>query len=225
MMRLYAYWRSSCSWRVRLALAIKEVEHVVVPVHLVKDGGEQHGGAYIAKNPMAQVPLLEIDEAPLGSPLGEGSTVHRIAQSMAILAFLEERYPEPALLPEDIYARARARELAELVSSGIQPLQNLGVLQHLSEQLGQDSKAWSQRWIMRGLVAFEEASRGLRGRYSVGDELSWADLCLIPQMYNARRFGVDLTRVPALVDIERRCAELPAFQRAHPDAQPDAPAS
>lgn len=219
MIKLYSYWRSTCSWRVRIALQWKELTHEIVPVHLVADGGQQHGAEYLAKNPMAQVPLLE----ETGASAGGAETVWRLGQSLAILAYLEERYPEPALLPGDIHQRAMVRQLAELVSSGIQPLQNLSVLNHLTE-LGQDSKAWSQRWIHRGLLAFDRTSRQTRGDFCVGDRLSWADVCLIPQLYNARRFGVDLSEVPALLAIEARCEALEAFQRAHADRQVDAPA-
>lgn len=213
MMKLYSYWRSTCSWRVRIALQWKELAHEIVPVHLVADGGQQHRAEYLAKNPMAQVPLLEVTDAG-----GEW----RLGQSLAILAYLEERFPEPALLPDDIAQRAMVRQLAELVSSGIQPLQNLGVLNHLTE-LGQDSKAWSQRWIRRGLLAFDQTARQSRGAFCVGDRVSWADVCLIPQLYNARRFGVELSEMPALLEIEARCEALEAFQRAHPDRQVDAP--
>jgi maleylpyruvate isomerase len=217
MMKLYSYWRSTCSWRVRIALQWKSLPHEIVPVHLIAEGGQQHGAEYLAKNPMAQVPLLE-------ETVAEGAeSVWRIGQSMAILAYLEERYPQPALLPDDVFQRAMVRQLADLVSSGIQPLQNLSVLNHLSD-LGQDSKAWSQRWIHRGLLAFDQTSRQTRGAFCVGDRVSWADVCLIPQLYNARRFGVDLSEVPALVAIEARCEALEAFQRAHPDRQVDAPA-
>ena len=141
---------------------------------------------------------------------------------MAILEYLEETHPEPPLLPAEPVGRARARQLAEMVNSGIQPLQNLAVLKALSG-FGVDSKAWAASWIARGLAALEaEAARGA-GHYLVGDALSFADVCLIPQLYNARRFGVDLERYPTLRRVEETCLALEAFQRAHPDAQPDAP--
>lgn len=218
MIKLYSYWRSTCSWRVRIALQWKELAHEIVPVHLIAEGGQQHAAEYRAKNPMAQVPLLEETAA------GGAEIVWRMGQSLAIMAYLEERHPQPALLPDDVFQRAMVRQLAELVSSGIQPLQNLSVLNHLSNDLGQDSKAWAQRWIHRGLLAFDQTARQTRAAFCVGDRLSWADICLIPQLYNARRFGVDLSEVPALVAIEARCEALEAFQRAHPDRQVDAPA-
>jgi maleylpyruvate isomerase len=218
MIKLYSYWRSTSSWRVRIALQWKELAHEIVPVHLLADGGQQHRPEYLARNPMGQVPLLEVTEA---GP--EGARAWRLGQSLAILAYLEERYPAPALLPDDLVERAMVRQLAELVSSGIQPLQNIGVLNHLNE-LGQDGKAWAQRWIRRGLLAFDQIARQSRGAFCVGDRVSWADVCLIPQLFNARRFGADVSDLPALLEIEARCAALEAFQRAHPDVQVDAPA-
>ena len=217
-MKLYSYWRSTSSWRVRIALHWKGIAHEIVPVHLLEGGGQQHQADYLARNPMAQVPLLELDQGDTVP-----GAVRRIGQSMAILAYLEERFPEPALLPGDPYLRARARQLAELVASGIQPLQNLSVTQYLDAQ-GHDSKAWLRHWVGRGIRAFEETSRETRGSFCVGDQVSWADVCLIPQLYSARRFGVDLSEVPALLAIEERCQEMEAFRRAAPDRQVDAPA-
>lgn len=220
MMKLYSYWRSTCSWRVRIALHWKGIAHEIVPVHLLADGGQQRQPDYLARNPMAQVPLLELDDERGAEQHG---AEQRIGQSMAILAYLEERFPEPALLPGDPYLRARARQLAELVASGIQPLQNISVTQYLDEQ-GQDSKAWLRHWVGRGLRAFEATTRETRGSFCVGDQVSWADVCLIPQLYGARRFGIDLAEVPALLAIEERCQAMEAFRRASPDQQVDAPA-
>jgi maleylpyruvate isomerase len=225
MIRLYSYWRSTSSWRVRIALCWKGIAHEIIPVHLLADGGQQRQEGYRAKNPMAQVPLLEVDEggpSGPGGPGGPGGAVQRIGQSMAILAYLEERFPQPALLPEDLYLRARTRQLAELVASGIQPLQNLSVVQYLDEQ-GHDSKSWLRHWVRRGLLAFDETSRETRGDFCVGDRVTWADLCLIPQLYGARRFGIDLTEMPALLAIEQRCLALDAFQQSEPARQIDAP--
>jgi maleylpyruvate isomerase len=211
--RLYGYWRSSCSWRVRLALEFKGLAYEYVPVHLVKDGGEQHSEAHRARNPMRTVPTLE---------LSEGGRVHHLSQSLAILEYLEERHPSPALLPAEPLARARVRMLAEMVNSGIQPLQNLSVLQRLEHELKADEKAWSVYWLERGLTALQAAVEPTAGTYCVGDAVSFADLCLVPQLYNARRFGVDLEPHGVLTRIEAACALLPAFQAAHPDRQPDA---
>lgn len=212
-MKLYGYWRSSSSWRVRAALAFKAVEYDYVAVHLVKDGGQQHSEVYRALNPMEQVPLLEIEVA---------GQVRRIAQSMAILEYLEEAYPSPALLPAAPFERARARQLAEIVNSGIQPLQNLTVIQKLRDELGLDAKAWCQEWIRRGLAAYEAQVEETYGGFSVGSDPSIADLCLVPQLYNARRFEVDLGPFALVRRIEEACLKLEAFQRSHPDRQPDA---
>ncbi len=209
-MKLYGYWRSSCTYRVRIALALKGVEHEIVPVHLLEGGGQQHAESYRAKNPMAQVPSLELDD---GTVLG---------QSMAILEYLEERYPEPPLLPRDAVARARARQLAEIVNSGIQPLQNLDVMKRLKHG-GIEPNAWSADVIRRGLEAYAALCATTAGAFSVGDAPSLADCALVPQLYNARRFGSDVAAdFPVLARIDARCAELDAFARAHPDRQPDA---
>lgn len=212
-LKLYGYWRSSCSWRVRLGLNLKGLAYEYAPVHLVKDGGQQNTDAYRAVNPMRTVPTLE---------WSEGGTVHRLGQSLAILEYLEARFPTPALLPGDLLLKARVRMLAEMVNSGIQPLQNLAVLQHVKNELKGDDKAFGAHWNARGLTALETAVRETAGTYCVGDSVTLADLCLVPQLYGARRFGVDLAPYPTLLRIEAACAALPAFQAAHPDRQPDA---
>jgi maleylpyruvate isomerase len=211
--KLYNYWRSSASWRVRIGLNLKGLSYEYVPVHLVKDGGEQHSEAYRAINPMRSVPTLEFTE---------GGKVRHVAQSMAILEYLEERHPSPALLPADPYLRARCRMLSEMVNSGIQPLQNLGVLQRIKGELKGDEKAWSAYWIDRGLAAFQAAVQETAGTYCLGEAVSFADIYLVPQLYGARRFGVDLQPYALLTRIEAACASLPAFQAAHADRQPDA---
>ncbi len=206
-MKLYGYWRSSSAWRVRIALALKGVDYTYVPVNLLR--GDQTGEAHRARNPMAQVPVLEL-------PTGE-----RLVQSMAIVDHLEQRWPDPPLFPSDPIARANAFALAELVNSGIQPLQNLAVLRQV-EALGADRIAWGKGVIERGLAAFQQQARSTAGRYCVGDEVTVADLFLVPQLYNARRFGCDLEPLGLLTAIEARLVELPPFVQAHPDAQPDA---
>lgn len=213
-LRLYSYWRSSASWRVRIGLHLKGLRFDYVPVHLVKDGGEQNSAAYRALNPMRTLPTLEWTEA-------DGS-VRRLSQSLPVLEYLEERFPAPALLPADAFLRAKCRMLAEMVNSGIQPLQNLSVMQRLKQELGADDKAWSAYWNMRGLEALEAAVQPTAGRFCVGDAVSLADVCLVPQLYGARRFGVDLAPYPTLLRIEAECQALPAFQAAQPDRQPDA---
>jgi maleylpyruvate isomerase len=212
-MKLYSYWRSSCSWRVRIALNLKGLAYTYEAVHLLKDGGQQHSDAYRALNPMRTVPTLEFEE---------GGGVKRLSQSLAILEYLEERYRTPALLPSDTLLRARARMLSEMVNSGIQPLQNLSVLQFVKGELKSDDKAFGAHWNARGLAALEAAVKETAGTYCLGETVSFADICLVPQLYGARRFAVDLTPYPTLTRIEAACEKLPAFQAAHPDRQPDA---
>lgn len=212
-MKLYSYWRSSSSWRVRTALAFKDIDYEYVAIHLLEDGGIQHSEAHRSRNPMEQVPVLEVDI--------DGTTRH-LSQSMAILEFLEELEPRPALLPEDTFLRARSRQLAEIVNSGIQPLQNLLLLQRLKESFDVHPRTWCAPFIDEGLRAYEALAEQTAGRFSVGDEPTIADLCLIPQLYNARRFEVDMSDMELLLSIEENCLELDAFQKAHPDQQPDA---
>jgi maleylpyruvate isomerase len=214
--KLYTYWRSTSAWRVRIALAWKGLPCEAVAVHLLDGGGRQHEAAFRSLNASEQVPVLELDEGSSdGHPL-------RIAQSMAILEYLEERHPTPALLPASAWMRARARQLAEIVNSGIQPLQNLYTQQRLKDA-GADAEAWNRHFITRGLAALEETALATAKTFLVGDALSFADVYLVPQLYNARRFGVDLAPYPTLTRVEGQCVALPAFQTAHPDAQPDAP--
>lgn len=215
-MRLYTYWRSTSAWRVRIALAWKGLPFEAVPVHLLEGGGRQHEPNFRALNASEQVPVLELDEsAPDGRPL-------RLAQSMAILEYLEERHPAPPLLPTSPWLRARVRQLAEIVNSGTQPLQNLYTLQRLKEA-GVDGDAWARHFIARGLASLEETALATAKTFLVGDAPSFADVYLVPQVYNARRFGVDLAPYPTVARVEAACAALPAFQAAHPDVQPDKP--
>jgi maleylpyruvate isomerase len=212
--KLYGYWRSSATYRVRIALGLKGLEYEVVPVHLLEGGGQQHADEFKARNPMAQVPVLEVQE---------GAKTVELAQSIAIFEYLEEAYPRPALLPADPVLRARARQLTEVVNSGIQPLQNLFVLQRLKEH-GVDGTEWMQLFVRRGLAAYQTIAETTAGKFSVGDQPTFADCALIPQLYGARRNGIDVeAELPLLARIEAACSELPAFQAAHPDRQPDAP--
>lgn len=217
-MKLFSYWRSSSSWRVRIALDFKGIAYDYEAVHLVENGGEHHAAAYRSRNPMEQLPTLEISSSDGTRYLG---------QSMAILEYLEETHPEPALLPADPFLRARTRQLSEVVNSGIHPLQNLGLMQRLKASFQMDgapvdARKWCAPFIATGLRAYETLSAETAGRFSVGDALSFADLCLIPQLYNARRFSVDLSEHPLLLQIEQNCLALDAFKSSHPDAQPDA---
>ena len=209
-MILYDYWRSSSAWRVRIALHLKGIPFERRVVNLIKDGGEQHADAFRALNPSGQVPVLIPDEG--GRP---------ITQSMAIIAYLEEEFPASPLLPADPWRRARARQLAEMVNAGIQPYQNLPVLERL-KALGVDPLAWARDFNARGLAALEAASRETATTFLVGDVPSLADIYLIPQLYAARRWSVDLAPYPTLLRVEAACAALPAFAAAHADAQSDA---
>jgi maleylpyruvate isomerase len=214
-MRLYGYWRSSSAWRVRIALAYKDIACEIVPVHLVRGGGEQHLPAFLRHNPMGQVPVLELD--------GDSGPSY-LSQSMAILEYLEEIRPEPPLLPADRMGRARARQLAEIVNSGTQPLQNLKLQQAL-RAAGLDPGPLVRGFIATGLAALETLSTSTAGRFLVGDQPTFADVFLVPQLFAARRLQLDLAAFPTLLRIESTCADLPAFVAAHPDAQPDHEAS
>jgi len=214
-LRLFSYWRSSASWRVRIALALKGLPYEYVAVHLVKDGGDQHKADYRSVNPQGRVPTLEY----------EGQ---RITQSLAIIEWLEDTHPEPALLPAVPAGRARVRSLAQLIATDIQPLQNLAVTQYLAgpmELPDQKVNEWLAEWIGRGMNALETrlADDSATGQYCHGDDPTMADACLVPQCYAASRFGVDVAGFPTITRINAACAELPAFARAAPDAQPDAP--
>jgi maleylpyruvate isomerase len=214
--RLYAFWRSSSAWRVRIGLGLKGLPYQLTSVDLA--AGEQWGEAHRARNPTHQVPVLEI-ERPGQPPL-------RLVQSMAILEWLDERFPAPPLLPSDPDGRARVRALAEHVNSGIQPMQNAIVLKLLREKVPGWDKEWARGAIGGGLGALEVAvQEGRTGRFCHGDAPGLADCYLVPQLYNARRFGVEVAPFPTLLEIEAACAPLPAFQAAHPDRQPDAPST
>lgn len=210
---LHNYFRSSASQRVRIALNLKGLSFEYVAVHLVKDGGQQFSQQYQALNPMRQVPTLEIFEG--------GQTLH-IAQSVAILEYLEERFPTPALLPKTAYERARVRQLVEHVNSGIQPLQNLSVMGYVREVLKGDAQAWTRHWVSRGMQALEAELRQTAGQFAFGDQPTLADVCIAPQLGAARRFSVDLSECPALLKLEATLADHPAFVAARPDQQPDA---
>lgn len=216
MIRLHGYWRSSAAWRVRIALNLKGLDWTAVPVHLLRDGGEQRRPEYLALNPQGLIPALEIDGAVL-------------TQSLAIIEYLDETVPAPPLLPRDAAGRARVRSLAQLVACDVHPLNNLRVLQYLTGPLGLDEArrdAWVRHWIDAGLAALEArlAREAGTGRFCHGDAPGLADCCLVPQLYNARRFGCALDALPTIRRIEAACGELDAFRLAAAEAQPDAPA-
>jgi maleylpyruvate isomerase len=208
---LHNYWRSSASHRVRIGLALKQLPYEYVVVNILHK--DQHAEEYRARNPMAQVPTLEITE--------DDGTVRSLVQSLPILEYVEERWREHPILPSDLYVRARCRALAEIVNSGIQPLQNLTTTKAV-KQFGGDADAWPKPFIANGLAAYERAAREVAGKFSVGDAATIADCCLIPQLASARRFGVDVAPYELLLAIEQRCLALPAFADAAPDRQPDA---
>ena len=214
-LRLYNYWRSSASHRVRIALQLKGLSYEYLPVHLGAGTGEQFSPAYRALNPQSRVPALETPDGIL-------------TQSMAILEWLEETCPQPPLLPRSPGERASARAMAQLLIADVQPLQNQSVTRYLQGTLQLDEaavKAWLREWIGRGLASLEQ----LLGRESTGDDFcvgtqpTFADVCLVPQCASARRFGVDPAEYPRIFRIDAACSALPAFQRAAPLKQPDAP--
>ena len=212
-MQLYEYFRSSASYRVRIALNLKGVDAEIVQVHLLRNGGEQHAPTFRALNPQARVPALVLDD---GTPL---------IQSPAILEWLEEQYPQPPLLPQGALARARVRGLAALIACDIHPLNNTSILAYLKGPLGQEEAAvgaWARHWISTGFAALEQM---VDGPFCCGDAVTLADVYLVPQMANARRVETDLSPFPKLVAIEQRCLALEAIARARPEAQPAAKAS
>lgn len=213
-MKLYTFFRSSASYRVRIALNLKGLDYEQLPIHLRRGGGEQFTPAYKAINPHALVPTLE-------------DAGRYFTQSLAIIEYLEERYPKPPLLPADPAGRATVRAMALAIACEIHPLQNLRVLKYLHSELKQgeeDVNRWARHWIDLGFQALEQQVRALphRGKFCFGDAPTIADVCLIPQLSNARRFHCDLSGYPTLVQIEAHCTALPAFAKAAPENQPDA---
>nr|WP_294864411.1 maleylacetoacetate isomerase [uncultured Pseudogulbenkiania sp.] len=209
---LYDYFRSSAAYRVRIALNLKELDYIQAPVNLVK--GEQQGAAYLALNPQGLVPALS-DNGVL------------LTQSLAICEYLDEAYPDtPRLLPLEPVARARARAIAQSIACDIHPLNNLRVLNYLKGELGvgdESRNEWYRHWITQGFAALERLLADTAGSYCVGDNVTLADVCLVPQLFNARRFAVDLAPYPRLVAVGEVLERLPAFAAAHPSRQPDTP--
>lgn len=205
VLTLYTYWRSTASYRVRIALAYKGLDYTPVPVNLLQ--GEQRSDAYRAQNPMGYLPCLVLDGK-------------RFTESTAILELLEELHPEPPLLPKDPHDRAHIRALVQIVNAGIQPLQNLNVV----DRVGEQRKAWMLHFMTRGLAAWEALAEsfGTKGPYAYGDRFTMADVLLVPQLYASRRNGVDLEPYPRIRAVEEATRDLPFVKAAHPDAQPDA---
>ena len=212
-LRLHGYWRSSSTWRVRIGLGLKGLPWERAIVNLL--AGDQDRPEHLARNPMRHVPVLEVLEG--------GQVTLRLVQSVAILEWLEEVHPAPPLLPRDPAGRARVRALVEHVNSSIQPYQNATVLKWLRERFPGAEQDWVRHWLQRGLEGLEASTAGGAGRFCHGDQATLADCYLVPQLHGARRFGVDLAPFPTLRRIEAACQELPAFQAAHADRQPDAP--
>jgi len=213
MLQLYSYFRSSASYRVRIALELKGLEYRVVPVHLLRNGGEQFADDYRRRNAEALVPALD-DEGRM------------LTQSLAIIEYLDETHGPATLLPSDAPGRARVRALALHVACDIHPLNNLRVLRRLGQELQIEKPArdaWYRHWVELGFRSLEARLRApTTGRCCHGDEPGMADCCLVPQVYNARRFEVDLSPYPTITRIAAYCESLPAFRAAHPDVQPDA---
>ena len=217
-LKLYSYWRSSAAYRVRIALNLKGLEFETIPVSLIDGGGAQHAPQYAAEvNPQEMVPVLR-----------DGQRM--IRQSMTIIEYIDETWESPPLLPPTPRERARVRGLAQLIGCDIHPLGNLRVLQYLGREFGASEEArgaWSRHWIELGLAAFETmlAENASTGAFCEGDTPGMADCLLVPQVYNARRFGVDLSAFPTIERINGECLALDAFDQASPERQPDAPST
>ncbi|HUQ76542.1 MAG TPA: maleylacetoacetate isomerase [Burkholderiales bacterium] len=211
-MKLYTYFRSSAAFRVRIALNLKGVSYEPVLVHLAK--GEHRQPQYAQVNPQALLPTLELDDGT------------RLTQSLAIIEWLDEKHPAPLLIPKDTLARARVRSLSYLIASEIHPLNNLRVLQHLKRALGQSQEQideWYRYWIADGLAKLEaELARAGTGKFSHGDLPGMADCCLVPQIFNAKRYNSELKPYPKTMRVFDNCMQLDAFDRAQPSKQPDA---
>jgi maleylacetoacetate isomerase len=209
--KLYSYFRSSAAYRVRIALNLKGIAYDTIPIHLVKDGGHNKRPEFRAVNPQMRVPVLV-------TPAGDTLT-----QSLAIIEYLDETHPQPPLLPKDPIARAKVRALAELIACDIHPLNNTSPLRYLKRDMNQEQSAidaWYHHWVMLGFEALE-AMIGA-GPYLYGKDVTLADTCLVPQVYNARRLKVPLEKFPKIVAADAACLALPAFDKARPENQPDA---
>ncbi len=214
MIKLYSYWRSSAAYRVRIGLNLKGIEHEIIPVDMLKDGGEQHSPDYHQLNPQGLVPTLIDGEITLG-------------QSLAILEYLQDKYPQPNLLPGAAEDRARVRQIAQMIACDIHPLNNLRVLIYLKQELGINNTVkddWYRHWITLGFQALETELKKYRndGPYCFGADITLADLCLVPQMYNAHRFDIPTTDYPVLCEVEQACLKIDAFKNASPEMQIDA---
>jgi maleylacetoacetate isomerase len=213
--RLYGYWRSSATYRLRIALNLKGIEYDYIPVHLVKNGGEQHQHHYHSLNPAELVPTLVDEENHL--------ILH---QSMAIIEYLDEKYPDVSrLIPIDLNDKLRVRALSQDIACDIQPLANLRIIQYLKNELSateSEQKRWVVHWMEKGLAAVEKRLQHSSGDYCFADTITMADVCLIPQIYNANRFSLDLSSFPIIQRVYQNCNHLAAFDAAKPENQIDA---
>jgi maleylacetoacetate isomerase len=209
--KLYSYFRSSAAYRARIALNLKGIAYETVPIHLIKDGGHNLRPEFRAINPQMRVPALATEAGDV------------LIQSIAIIEYLDETHPEPPLLPKDPLARAKVRALAELIACDIHPLNNTSPLRYLKRTMGQEQAAidaWYHHWVITGFEALEQLVTP--GPYACGAAVTVADICLVPQVTNARRLKVPLDKFPKIVAIDAACLKLPAFDRARPENQPDA---
>jgi maleylacetoacetate isomerase len=210
-MKLYSYFRSSAAYRVRIALNLKGLSCDMVSIHLQKEGGLNKKPEFRAINPQMRVPALALDSGDV------------LIQSLAIIEYLDETHPQPPLLPRDGLERAKVRAIAQIIACDIHPLNNVGPLRYLKNQMGQEQAkidAWYHHWVLDGFDAVEAMLRP--GPYAFGSAISLADVCLVPQVYNARRLKVPLDRFPKIVAVDAACGKLAAFDRARPENQPDA---
>ena len=210
-MKLYSYFRSSAAYRVRIAFNLKGLTCEMISIHLQKEGGLNKKPEFRAINPQMRVPALELDSGDV------------LIQSLAIIEYVDELHPQPPLLPRDPLERAKVRALAQVIACDIHPLNNVGPLRYLKNAMGQDQAkidAWYHHWILDGFDAVEAMLRP--GPYACGAEVTLADICLVPQVYNARRLKVPLDRFPKIVAVDAACAKLAAFDKARPENQPDA---
>jgi len=208
---LYTFFRSSAAYRVRIALNLKGLTAEMVSIHLQKEGGLNRKPEFRAINPQMRVPALRLDSGEV------------LIQSLAIMEYLDEVHPQPPLLPNEPVERAKVRAVAQLIACDIHPLNNTSPLRYLKNVLGQDQAkidAWYHHWILEGFEALEPLIGN--GRYAFGNKITLADVCLVPQVANARRFKVPLDRFPRIVAVDTACRELPAFDKARPENQPDA---